>query len=192
MPEPEVILYIAASLDGYIARPDGSVDWLDELPEPVSEPGDGPAEDYGYGDFIAGVGVVLMGRVTYEQVLSFGVAYPYPGTDGYVFSRTRAGQRDENVAFVDGEDIPGLVARLKASQDKHIWLIGGGQLVREFVQLDLIDRIELFILPLILGAGIPLFPPATSRRNLTLAASQAYPNGMAHLTYRRFRDVEEQ
>lgn len=180
---PEVILYVAASLDGYIARSDGAVDWLDEIPAPD----DGPAEDYGYGEFIAGVGVVLMGRVTYEQVLSFGVDYPYPGTAGYVFSRTKAGQRDKNVEFVDGADIPGLIERLKASQDKRIWLVGGGQLVREFLTLDLIDRIELFILPVILGEGIPLFPPATPQRDLTLAASRSYPNGTARLTYRRER-----
>ena len=202
---PEVILYVAASVDGYIARPDGSVDWLETLPEPGSEPesepepesglepgpepepepAGGQVEDYGYGEFIAGVGVVLMGRVTYEQILSFGVDYPYPGTAGYVFSRNRAWEQDDNVRFVDGDDISGLVARLKAEQDKNLWLVGGGQLVREFLRLDLIDRIELFILPIILGEGIPLFPPATPQRDLTLTDCRAYATGMAQLTYRR-------
>ena len=180
----EVILYVAASLDGYIARTDGAVDWLDALPAPE------PAEDYGYGQFIAGVGVVLMGRITYEQVLSFGVDYPYPGTEGYVFSRSRAGERDENVQFVDGEDIAGLVAQLKGSQDKDLWLIGGGQLVREFLRLDLIDRFELFILPLVLGQGIPLFPPETPQRDLTLVNCQSYANDMVQLTYRRPQGTE--
>ena len=192
---PEVILYVAASVDGYIARPDGSVDWLDDLPQPGAElepgsklePAGGQVEDedYGYGEFIAGVGVVLMGRVTYEQILSFGVDYPYPGTAGYVFSRARAGEQDDNVRFVAGDDIGGLVARLKAEQDKNLWLVGGGQLVREFLRLDLIDRIELFILPIILGEGIPLFPPATPQRDLTLTDCRAYATGMAQLTYRR-------
>ena len=176
---PEVILYIAASLDGYIARLDGAVDWLDALP--VSE----PAEDYGYSEFIAGVGVVLMGRTTYEQVLSFGVDYPYPGAEGYVFSRSRAGEGDDNVQFVDGQDIPGLVERLKASQDKNLWLIGGGQLVREFLCLDLIDQMELFLLPVILGQGIPLFPPETPQRDLRLVNCRNYDSGMVQLTYRR-------
>ena len=192
---PEVILYVAASVDGYIARPDGSVDWLDDLPQPGAElepgsklePAGGQVEDedYGYGEFIAGVGVVLMGRVTYEQILSFGVDYPYPGTSGYVFSRNRAGEQDDNVRFVAGDDISGLVARLKVEQDKNLWLVGGGQLVREFLRLDLIDRIELFILPVILGEGIPLFPPATPQRDLTLTDCRAYATGMARLTYRR-------
>lgn len=180
---PQLILYIAASVDGYIARTDGAVDWLPAPPEP----GAGPAEDYGYADFIAGVGVVLMGRVTYEQILSFGGDYPYPGTEAYVFSRTRAGERDEYAQFVDGRDIPGLVYQLKAEQERNIWLVGGGQLIREFLRLDLIDRMELFLLPLLLGEGIPLFPPATPQRSLTLTDCQTYPDGIAQLSYRSIR-----
>ena len=178
---PEVVLYVACSLDGYIARPDGAVDWLDE----IAQPPNGEEEDYGYAEFIARVGTVLMGRVTYEQVLSFGVDYPYPGTSGYVFSRTRAGEQDANVRFVDGADLTGLVGQLKADSDRNIWLIGGGKLVQEFVRLDLIDRIELFILPVILGEGIPLFPPVTPQRNLTLENSRSFETGMVQLTYRR-------
>ena len=188
---PEVILYIASSLDGYIARADGAVDWLEETPEPppelspATETEGSPTEDYGYHEFLAGVGVVLMGRITYEQILSFGIAYPYPDTAGYVFSRTRAGEQDENVRFVDGDDTAGLVARLKAEQDKNLWLLGGGQLVREFLRLDLVDRIELFILPVILGEGIPLFLPDTPQRDLTLVDCRSYATGMVQLTYRR-------
>lgn len=177
----QVILYVASSLDGYIARLDGSVDWLDE----ISDPGDGSDEDYGYGEFYAGVGVVLMGRTTYEQVLSFDVDYPYAGKEGYVFSRTRAGEEDDYVRFVDGENIPGFVENLKKNSDKNLWLVGGGQLVREFLKLDLIDRIELFILPVVLGQGLPLFPPPTPQRNLTLMGVRSYDNGMAQLTYGR-------
>ena len=178
---PEVILYVATSLDGYIARPDGAVDWLDD----IGDPAEGPDADYGYSDFFAGVGVVLMGRVTYEQLLSFGVEYPYPGTRGYVFSSTRAGERDQYVEFVDGDDMAAFVTLQKETSDKNIWLIGGGQLVQEFLRLDLVDRIELFIQPVILGAGIPLFPPPTPQVNLTLVASRSYDRGMVQLTYRR-------
>ena len=180
----EVVLYIAASLDGYIARSDGGVDWLDDLPEP----GDGADKDYGYGEFFASVGTVLMGRITYEQVLSFGVDYPYPGTDGYVFSRSRAGQRDDNVQFVhfvDGADMAAFVGQLKDAGKGNIWLVGGGQLVREFLGLDLIDRFELFILPIALGEGIPMFPPPSPQLKLSLAGCRSYDNGMVWLTYRR-------
>lgn len=177
----QVILYVASSLDGYIARPDGSVDWLDEIPDP----GKDDTEDYGYGDFYAGVDVVLMGRITYEQVLSFDVDYPYAGKEGYVFSRTRAGERDEHVKFENGEDIAGFVENLKRTNEGNLWLVGGGQLVREFLNLDLVDRIELFILPVILGQGLPLFPPSTPQRNLSLVGAHSYANGMAQLTYSR-------
>ncbi len=178
---PEVILYIASSLDGYIARPDGGVDWLDEVPEQ----GNGPEEDFGYEEFYAGIGTVLMGRVTYEQVLTFGVDYPYPGTDGYVFSRTRAGERDENVEFVDGADISAFIENIKATSGRNIWLIGGGQLVRAFLALDLVDRIVVTFLPVILGQGILMFPPPTPQVNLELVENRSYSSGMVQLTYRR-------
>ena len=178
---PEVILYIASSLDGYIARPDGAVDWLDE----VATQGDGPEEDFGYEEFFAGIGTVLMGRTTYEQILTFGVDYPYPGTAGYVFSRTRAGQRDENVEFVQAADLPQFISHLKAASDRHIWLIGGGLLIQEFLRLDLVDRIIVTIMPVILGEGILLFPPPTPQRDLVLVESRSYSSGMVQLTYRR-------
>ena len=176
---PEVVLYIASSLDGYIARPDGNVDWLDEIAQPTE------GEDYGYGEFIAGIGTVLMGRITYEQVLSFGVAYPYPGAAGYVFSRARAGQRDENVEFVDVSDLPQFIARLKATSDKHIWLIGGGLLIQEFLRHDLIDRFIVTIMPVILGEGILLFPPPMPQAGLELVDTLSLSNGIVQLTYRR-------
>jgi dihydrofolate reductase len=178
---PEVILYIASSLDGYIARPDGAVDWLDE----VAAPEDGPEEDFGYEEFFSGVGTVLMGRTTYEQILTFDVDYPYSGRAGYVFSRTRAGGRDENVEFVDGADIPQFIAHLKATSDRHIWLIGGGLLIQEFLRLDLVDRIIITVMPVILGEGILLFPPSTPQRDLLLVESRSYSSGMVQLTYRR-------
>ena len=178
---PEVILYIAASLDGYIARSDGAVDWLDE----VAVQGDGADEDFGYEEFYAGIGTVLMGRVTYEQVLTFDVDYPYPGTAGYVFSRTRAGQRDDNVEFVDGADIPSFISHLKETSDRHIWLIGGGLLVQEFLRHDLVDRIIITVMPVILGEGIPLFPPPTPQINLELVETLSFHSGMVQVTYRR-------
>lgn len=177
----EVILYIASSLDGYIARPDGAVDWLDEVAAPV----EGAGEDFGYGEFFAGIGTVLMGRVTYEQLLTFDVDYPYPGTAGYVFSRTRAGHRDDNVEFVDGANIPQFVAGLKAHSCKNIWLVGGGLLIQEFVRHDLIDRYIVTVMPVILGEGIPMFPPPTPQVDLELLESRSFAGGMVQLTYRR-------
>ena len=178
---PEVILYIASSVDGYIARSDGAVDWLDEF----AAEEDCPGEDLGYEQFYAGICTVLMGRTTYEQVLTFDVDYPYRGRAGYVFSNTRSGQRDENVEFVDGDDIPRFVAHLKETSAKHIWLIGGGQLIQEFLRYDLIDRITMTVLPVILGEGIPLFPQPTPRIDLELVENRSFSSGTVQLTYRR-------
>ena len=122
----KVILFIASSLDGFIASISGDVDWLFH------------DQDYGYSSFIAGVDTVVMGRRTYEQILTFG-DYPYPGTTGYVFSKTRSGERDANVEFVSG-DVARFIADLKAVPGKNIWLVGGGQLNGAFLQQGLIDE----------------------------------------------------
>ena len=172
----KVILYVASSVDGYIAGPKGEVDWLFH------------DQGYGYAAFIVDVGAVLMGRITYEEVLRLG-DYPFSDMEGYVFSRTRAGEGDDKVRFLAG-NIPDMVADLKEGLDKNIWLVGGGQLTREFLQHDLIDEVVLSIHPTILGEGIPLFPPATPMRGLTLISCQTYDTGLAQLTYRRSRESE--
>lgn len=112
----KVILFIASSLDGYIARTSGAVDWLFTVNDD---------QDYGYVDFLAGVDTILMGRRTYEQVLSFG-EFPYKGIQCFVFSRTRGGERDEYVTFISG-NIESFVKGLKNGTGKNIWLVGGSQ-----------------------------------------------------------------
>lgn len=105
-----IVLFIASSLDGFIAKTDGSVDWLFT------------DNDYGYNEFFASVDTVIMGRKTYAQILEFG-AYPYEGTQGFVLTRTSTAERDENVTFI-GENIPGLIDTLRQSPGKNIWLVG--------------------------------------------------------------------
>jgi dihydrofolate reductase len=116
----KVTLYIAASLDGFIARTDGSLDWL-----PVPDEGE---EDYGYEAFFKTVDTVVMGRKTYEQVPTLG-PWPYEGRTCVVFSGTRGGQRDERVEFVDG-DIAACVRELRAEPGEGvIWVVGGAEIV---------------------------------------------------------------
>ncbi len=166
---PKVIAYIACSVDGYIARRDGDVGWLFH------------DQDYGFRDFIAGVGAVVMGRTTYEQILSFG-DYPWPEIEGWALSRTRAGELDANVRFESG-NLSNLVSGLKARQDNNIWLVGGGQVVREFLQRDLVDQLVLSVHPLILGDGIRLFPPQTPQQVMSLVETQAFDTSLVQLTY---------
>lgn len=150
MIQNKVILYIAMSLDGYIAGPDGSVDWLNDVE------GEG---DNGYSEFYSQVGTVIMGRATYEEVLKLADEFPYAGKSCYVLTRT---YKDDNphVIFTD-EALHTLVPRLQERSDGNIWLVGGGQLVQQFLESKLINEIELYIIPKLIGNGIPLFPKGT-------------------------------
>ena len=167
-----VILFIATSLDGYIAGPAGEIDWLFA------------DQDYGYTEFLANVDTVLMGRKTYDVSLSFG-EYPYRGTRGFVWSRTRSGQ-DANVTFVS-KDVGPFVSALKQETGRNIWLVGGAELVAECVRHDLIDEFMIFVHPIILGNGIPLFQAPLPRRTLRVTQLERFSSGLVQLSYVRAR-----
>jgi dihydrofolate reductase len=168
-----VILFIATSLDGYIARTDGGIDWLFT------------DQDYGYREFFSCVDTVVMGRKTYDVSLSFG-EYPYAGRAGYVFSRSRSGQEDEHVRYIS-TDPAGLAAGLKAKPGKNIWLVGGSELIQGFIQSDLIDEYVISIHPVILGSGIPLFRAPLPSHKLILRDSTTFDTGLVQVTYSRRR-----
>jgi dihydrofolate reductase len=163
MEKSNVILYIAMSLDGYIARPDGAVDWLDDVE------GDG---DNGYSEFYSKVRTVVMGRKTYEEVLRLTDEFPYAGKPCYVLSR-QPQKSNSHVTFTD-EELESLVSRLKEQSDGYVWLVGGGQLVRQFLDKKLIDELELYIIPKLIGEGIPLFPAGTMPANFELTGTESY------------------
>ena len=167
-----IILYIAMSLDGYIARRNGDIDWLD---------GDGsePDADIGYDRFYSSIDTVIMGRKTYDQILTFG-EYPYKGTRGYVYtSETR--NNNEDVEFTD-EDVEDLIGKLKAGDGKDIWLIGGAGIIDEFMKKDLIDEYFIAVIPCVLGEGIPLFKRNNHETKLKLLKHEAV-NGIVMMHY---------
>ena len=170
----KVILFIASSLDGYIARTSGAVDWLFTVNE---------NQDYGYADFLAGIDTILMGRRTYEQVLSFG-KFPYKGIQCFVFSGTRGGEQDENVMFISG-DIASFVMKLKSGTGKNIWLVGGSEVVQYFISHDLIDEFIISVHPIVLGDGIPLFRAPLPMKMLGFKKCRAFGTGLVQLTYVR-------
>jgi dihydrofolate reductase len=171
-PMRKLVLYITASLDGYIARQSGAVDWLCT------------DQDYGYTAFFAGVDTVLMGRKTYEEVLSFG-AYPYQGTRGFVFSRiTRS--PDANVTCISG-DLVSFVTELKGAPGKSIWLVGGGEIVAECVRHDLVDEFIVSVHPIILGTGIPLFLSGLPELPLQLVPVEHLRSGLVQMSYASVR-----
>ncbi len=169
----KVILFIAASLDGFIAGRSGEIGWLFT------------DQDYGYVEFLRTIDVVVMGRKTYEQVLTFG-KYPYKGIEGYVFSRSRAGAKDENVTFFSG-DVSKLIQSLKAKPGKDIWLMGGSEMIRPFLEQDLVDEFVISIHPIILGDGIPLFRTPIPTRELHLTDCKGFDTGLVQVTYVRKR-----
>ncbi len=172
-----VLLYIAASLDGYIARPDGSVDWLESFPNP-----DG--SDFGYADFFATIDTTLMGRNTYQEILGFGEPFPYPNTVNYVFTRQKNLQSTDYVTIIHENPIE-FVKNLKQQAGGNIWLVGGGQLNTLLLNADLIDEIWLTLLPIVLGEGIPLWAPTLAEKRFALAAHRAFSNGFIQFHYKK-------
>ena len=168
----KLMLFIATSLDGYIARPEGGIDWMFT------------DHDYGYPAFFAGIDTVVMGRKTYDLAISFG-AYPYAGTEGYVFSHEQR-PPDGNVAFVS-EAPAGFVDRLKRLEGRDIWLVGGSEIIAECLAHDLVDELIISVHPLMLGHGVPLFVPGLPELGFALTRTEGFASGLVQSSYRRAR-----
>ena len=168
----KLVLFIATSLDGYIARSSGDINWL------FSD------QDYGYAEFFARIDTVVMGRKTYEQSLGFG-EYPYKGKRGFVFSRTPRAP-DQNVIFV-AADPAAFASELKRRPGKDIWLVGGAQLVAECMKHGLVDEYIISVHPAVLGGGLPLFLPGFPEQKLEFIRSESFTSGLVQLSYRRAR-----
>lgn len=170
-----VVLSVAVSLDGYIARPDGAVDWLFMDPEIMPE----------MSKFFKTVGVVIMGRKTLDVALALGGGKMGMGKmPCYVFSRSQPQGKRAGVEYVRGSPAA-LVNELKQKLGKDIWLMGGGELAREFLRENLVDRIDLGLMPVLLGEGIPLFPSGFPEQHFTLASHHACKSGIVSLSYAR-------
>jgi dihydrofolate reductase len=172
----KIVLGLGISLDGYIARPDGAVDFL-FMPK-----------DYSMGPFFATIDAAIMGRKTYEVGLkmSGGKTDNFEMMSSYVCSRTQAPGKRGGVIFVN-EPVRSLVQKLRQNAGKNIWLMGGGELAREFLKEDLVDELYLGIVPTLLGEGIPLFPSGFPQREFALLENKTYSRGMIALRYERAR-----
>ncbi|MEM8908905.1 MAG: dihydrofolate reductase family protein [Bacteroidota bacterium] len=169
-------LYIASSLDGYIAGPEGQVDWLDQLPNPNKI-------DYGYPEFYASIDTIIMGRKSYEAILGFDVPWPYPQCQTYVATRqANYLVKTERTAVLSGDLIAQTNAIQKSAQT-GIWLLGGGALTAAYLNADLIDQLIIFIMPISIGSGIPLFPPTFQQKKWNLIETTAFETGAVRLIY---------
>lgn len=170
-----VLYSVAASLDGYIAGPGGEFDWI-----PMD-----PAIDWAA--FMGRFDTVLMGRRTFELTLGEGAPASQSQMRTYVFSRTLKAENHPNVTIV-GDNAASVVKALRAESGKDIWLMGGGVLFRSLLEADLVDGVEVGIVPILLGKGLPLLPPPARSAALRLVQSKTYPSGIMLLTYDVVRD----
>jgi dihydrofolate reductase len=169
----KVVLGLGMSLDGYIARPDGSVDFL-FIPK-----------DYSMAPFFKTVDVAIMGRKTLDDGLKMtGGKFDNYGIKCYVMSRSQTpGERD---GYEVTQQAPAaLIRELRKHSGKNIWMMGGGELARDFLKADLIDEMELGVVPILIGEGIPLFPAGFPERKFALVENKAYGKGLLVLKYER-------
>lgn len=173
----EIALFIAASLDGYIADASGKVDWLEGQEEQTEMP------DV-YGEFIKEVDTVIMGWNTYHQIVTelSPDEWVYKGLTSYVITH-RTVCSTEEIRFTD-ENPRELVRRLQKENGKSIWICGGANLIGQLIQENLIDRYYITVIPIPLGRGIRLFPSGKQEIKLRLESVQNY-NGITDLVYCR-------
>ncbi|HAP36886.1 MAG TPA: hypothetical protein DCQ28_13490 [Bacteroidetes bacterium] len=170
----KIILYIASSLDGFIADQNNNLDWLTVY-----------TGNYGYEDFISTVDTVLCGRKTYDEVVKMGVTNPHPNQMNYVFTHSpKHYHSSTNILFTDRNPIE-LAKELLQQEGKDIFLVGGGELIRSLMKMKLVDEIILFIVPIILGNGIPMFKEHHTRINFETVSVKKYDDGMIALRLRK-------
>lgn len=167
-----VRLYVATSLDGFIADREGSVDWL-EAHDP---------RNYGYDQFFAEVGAVIMGRRTYEFARAMGEDWPYAGCRCFVLSsRTLVGVPDGVLPTTRG--MAGAIEAARKATRKDIWVVGGALAMQSALDGGFVDQIDAFIVPVLIGRGLPLIAELAQRQNLSFEGIETFQDGVVKLTY---------
>jgi dihydrofolate reductase len=183
-----VVYYCAASLDGYIAEADDTIGWLTGYDGEYAGNGAAPVEG-GYGAFYEGVGALVSGSVTYEFILGHldqGAEWPYKGKPYWVLSR-----RDLPAPGGEGVDVRILKAAVADVHDEmlasagsgHLWVVGGGNVASQYADAGLLDEVRVTIVPVVLGAGKPLFDRRLGGEAMRLTAVMPRRNGMVELDF---------
>lgn len=167
-----IVVFIAASADGYIARPDGDVSWLDR---------GGSPENYGTLEFMEGIDTILWGRRTFEKAIELGGAFDEK-TRHYVFTRDPPEEPPPGVEFVD-EPVAEFCERLREEPGKDIWIMGGGELIASFLDAGQIDELIVYVMPVLIGEGVPLIARRRGDIPLELLSARSYENGVVRLHY---------
>lgn len=173
--ERNLILYIAMSLDGYIAGLNEDLGFLSIVEQ--------EGEDYGYSEFVKSVDAIIIGRKTYDKVISMGYQYPHMDKDVYIITRTERPPVG-NFKYYTGS-LNDLVASLKSETGKNIYCDGGAEIVQELLKNKQIDEFVISIIPVLLGDGTKLFKDGRPEEKLKLVGSRSFPKGLVQLHYSR-------
>jgi dihydrofolate reductase len=169
----KLCLFIAMSLDGYIAKPDGDISFLNEMNH--------EGEDYGYTAFIDTVGTVILGRKTYDKILSMGIESPYGEREVIVLTHNPQ-NAIANTSFYSG-NLSELISTLKNKSGKNLYCDGGAQTVNQLLQEKLIDEMVVSVIPVLLGDGIRLFGGYFQEQKLKLIECKSFEKGLVQLHY---------
>jgi dihydrofolate reductase len=173
-PRRKIIVSIATSADGYIARPDGNVDWLNRPRI---------AGDYGMSAFIRSIDMILWGRKTYDFALEHGGVNPFGlKVKNYVFSTRPPQPPPTDVTFVN-EPVADFVRRLRSERGRNIWMMGGAGIIGSFLDAGAIDELIIHVIPIFIGDGIRLAAPKDRTVHLTLKSVRKYVDGVVRLHY---------
>lgn len=170
----KVSMYVAVSIDGFIARKDNSIDWLSDI---------GEETDFGYQDFYRSVDAICMGNRTYQQIAAAS-AWPYGDKPAWVYSRAPFASVKPNV-YMTLLPPEKFAEQLRREGKQHLWVMGGGEIHTIFLNAGLVDEIRLFVMPIALGEGIPLFSPQVIERRWKLTSVEAWPGDVGELRYSR-------
>lgn len=178
MPRRKIIVNIATSVDGYVARRDGNLDWLTDRPAPKGF--------YGLPEFERSVGAKILGRKTFDRSLEMGAHFSANSVH-YVFSRQPPpAVVPAGVSFVT-ESISTFAERLRAQAAKNSWMMGGGEIIGAFLDEGAIDEFIITVVPVFIGEGIPLLPPSHREVALRLLGVAHFPDGVVQTHYEVLR-----
>jgi dihydrofolate reductase len=170
----KVILYIATSLDGYITQPNDDLSFLSIVEQ--------EGQDYGYADFIKTVDTVIVGRKTYDKVISMGFDFPHADKDAYIITRTPKPSIGSVKFYTD--DLKSLIDKLKSENGKNIFCDGGAEIVNELLKNDLIDEFIISVIPILVGNGTKLFKDGRPEQKLELVSVKSFDKGLTQLHYK--------
>lgn len=174
----KLILYIATSLDGYIAQPNDDLSFLSIVEQ--------EGQDYGYADFVKTVDTVIVGRKTYDKVIAMGFEFPHADKDAYIITRTP--KKSSGSVHFYTEDLKLLVEKLKSENGKNIYCDGGAEIVNELLKADLIDEFIISVIPILVGNGTKLFNDGRSEMKLELVSVKSFDKGLIQMHYKRIED----